>query len=65
MSRLSLPARSLRVGDYLLGSRRTVTHAPSAGVGTPSGKVELGVDGYKAVWNARTVIQVERAEVGQ
>lgn len=63
--KLKLPARSLRVGDYLIASHRTITHAPSAGVGTPSGKVELGVDGFKAAWNARTVIQVERAEVGQ
>lgn len=49
-------AQYLSVGDKI--STGVVTHAPSVGIKTPSGKVELGVNGYLKVWNKRTVITV-------
>lgn len=49
-------AQYLSVGDRI--ATGVVTHAPSVGIKTPRGKVELGVNGYLKVWNKRTVITV-------
>jgi hypothetical protein len=49
-------AQYLSVGDKL--SIGTVTHAPSVGINTPRGKVELGVNGYLKTWNKTTKITV-------
>jgi len=64
MSIEKVQAQHLKVGDRIPGRYgvRVVTHEPSNGLKTPSGKVELGLDGYKATWGARTEIAVERAE---
>lgn len=53
-------ASQLRVGDWLVGSGRLVTSAPSRGARTPSGKVDVGIDGYGRTWGANTTIRVRR-----
>lgn len=50
-------AQFLSKGDKL-ASGGVVTHSPSAGIKTPSGKVELGINGYLKVWNKKTLIAV-------
>lgn len=63
--KLTIKAQDLQIGDRVPSARngsRTVTHRPSRGVKTPSGKVDLGLDGYKVTWGARTEITVERGE---
>ncbi len=56
---------SLRVGDYLIGSKRTVASAPVKRLGISSAKRELSVtdkrgDTYGVVWSAATRMKVER-----
>lgn len=51
-------AQYLSVGDKLAFTGGVVTHRPTRGLKTPSGKVELGVNGFLKVWNARTEIAV-------
>jgi hypothetical protein len=53
----SVEAQYLSIGDKLQ-SGGVVTHAPSVGIKTPSGKVELGVNGFLKVWNKRTLITI-------
>jgi hypothetical protein len=57
MNRKIVQAQYLKKGDVLC-SGGTVTHSPSVGIKTPSGKIELGVNGYLKVWNKRTEIAV-------
>ena len=58
MTRRLVEAQDLKVGDKLC-SGGTVTSRPSRGIKTPSGKVDLGVNGYLKTWNKRTVIAIE------
>jgi hypothetical protein len=72
--KLTVQAQHLQIGDRLeseiakdgpsagLRVRGLVTHAPSCGIKTPAGKVDLGIDGYRKTWGARTEITIERAE---
>jgi hypothetical protein len=53
-------ASQLRKGDWLIGSGRLVTHNPSRGARTPSGKIDVGIDGYLRTWGASTTIRVRR-----
>jgi hypothetical protein len=57
MTRKHIEAQYLSKGDKL-ASGGTVTHSPSTGIKTPSGKVELGINGYLKVWNKKTLITV-------
>lgn len=56
-------ADQLQVGDKLIATNRTVTHAPSAGVKTPTGKVDLGLDGRPNQFWKHTMIIIIRHEV--
>jgi hypothetical protein len=67
MGRISTRIGDLRVGDKLLGSGTKVLVAPSAGVRTPSGKVDLRVEwpcGAKRwhTWGKHTKVEVERPD---
>jgi hypothetical protein len=53
----NVEAQHLSIGDKL-ASGGVVTHRPSVGIKTPSGKVELGVNGFLKVWNKRTLITI-------
>ena len=57
MNRKLVEAQNLNIGDKLC-SGGVVTHRPSSGIKTPSGKVDLGVNGYLKTWNKRTVIAI-------
>lgn len=57
MTRKRIEAQFLSKGDKL-ASGGVVTHSPSTGIKTPSGKVELGINGYLKVWNKKTLISV-------
>lgn len=57
MTRKTIEAQYLSKGDKL-ASGGTVTHNPSVGIKTPSGKIELGINGYLKVWNKKTLIAV-------
>lgn len=57
MKRIEVQAQFLSVGQKL-ATGEIVTHRPQRGLKTPSGKVELGINGYLKVWNARTSITV-------
>jgi len=57
MPRTLIEAQNLTIGDKL-ASGGVVTSSPSVGLRTPSGKVELGVNGFLKVWNKRTKITV-------
>lgn len=57
MNRKQVEAQYLSKGD-VLATGEVVTHAPSSGLKTPSGKVDLGVDGFRRTWNKRTKIAV-------
>lgn len=55
--------RYLKVGDVLSGSGSKVIQAPSSGLKTPSGKVEIGIEypnGVKKIqtWGKYTVVSV-------
>jgi len=54
-------AQFLKVGDKL-SSGGVVTSRPSAGIDTPRGKVDLGVNGYRKTWNKRTLISIENTQ---
>jgi hypothetical protein len=56
-TRIVKQAQYLSKGDQL-ASGGVVTHGPSYGIKTPSGKVELGINGYLKVWNKRTEIAI-------
>lgn len=58
MTRKLVEAQYLKIGDKLQ-SGGVVTHNPSTGIKTPSGKVDLGVNGYLKTWNKRTLIAIE------
>jgi hypothetical protein len=62
--KLTVQAQNLQVGDKVSGTRgdRIVTHRPSAGVKTPRGKVDLGLDGFRVTWGKTTEITIERGE---
>lgn len=60
MNRKQVEAQFLRKGDKLC-SGGVVTHSPSTGIKTPSGKIDLGVNGYLKTWNKRTLIAIEIA----
>lgn len=57
---LKVEARHLHIGDILVATHGTVTHAPSCGISTPRGKVDLGVNGFRKTWNKTTEILIER-----
>lgn len=57
MTRKQVEAQTLKVGDKLC-SGGTVTHAPSSGLRTPTGKIDIGVDGFRRTWNKRTMIAI-------
>lgn len=57
MSRKNTQAQYLSKGDKL-ATGEIVTHGPSIGYKTPSGKVEIGINGYLKVWNKKTLIAV-------
>lgn len=42
----------------VLRTGEVVTHAPYADSKTPSGKINLGVNGYRKTWNKKTLIAV-------
>ena len=57
----------MSVGDVLSGSRSKVISAPTAGIKTPSGKVEIGIEypnGIKKTqtWGKYTVVSVDVPE---
>jgi hypothetical protein len=56
-TRTQVEAQYLKVGD-VLQTGEVVTHRPSRGIKTPSGKVDLGVNGYLKTWNKTTKITV-------
>lgn len=58
-------AQALRVGDWLVGSGRLVTEAPSAGISTPTGKIDVGIDGYRRTWGKYTQIVVRRSSAAR
>lgn len=57
METKKIQANQLSIGDVLM-TGEVVTHAPSRGLKTPSGKVDLGINGFKKTWNSRTIIAV-------
>jgi len=57
MTRKEVQAQFLSKGQKL-ATGEIVTHAPSRGLNTPSGKVDLGINGFRKTWNARTLITV-------
>jgi len=56
-TRKQVEAQYLKKGDKL-ASGGVVTHAPTSGLNTPSGKVDIGIDGFKRTWNKKTLIAV-------
>ncbi len=63
MAHITKRIGDLQRGDFLMGSRTKVLVAPSAGVHTPSGKVDLRVEwpcGAKRwhTWGRNTKVQV-------
>lgn len=67
MSQQKKEVRYLSVGDVLTGSGAKVVSAPTAGIKTPSGKVEIVVEypnGQKSlrVWGKYTVVNVNVPE---
>jgi len=57
MTRKEVQAQFLKVGQTLATGEK-VTQSATRGYGTPRGKVELHINGYLKVWNARTLITV-------
>lgn len=57
MTRKNVEAQYLSVGDKL-ASGGVITHAPSYGIKTPSGKCELGLNGFLKTWNKKTLITI-------
>lgn len=55
--RKQVEAQYLKKGDKLC-SGGVVTHAPTVGLKTPKGNVDLGVDGFLRTWNKKTKIAV-------
>ncbi len=56
-ARKQVEAQYLKKGDKL-ASGGVVTHAPTSGLNTPSGKVDIGIDGFKRTWNKTTLIAI-------
>ncbi len=56
--RILVQAQNLKIGDVLAHGGGVVTHRPSAGIKTPSGKIDLGINGYLKTWNKRTLIAI-------
>lgn len=56
-TRKSVQAQYLKKGD-VLASGGTVTHEPTSGLNTPSGKVDIGINGFRRTWNKRTEITI-------
>jgi len=57
-TRIKKEAQYLSAGD-ILQTGEVVTHAPYRGLKTPAGKVDLGINGFKRTWNARTIIVIK------
>lgn len=67
MTRLRVPIASLQVGDTLVATSRTVVQAPTRGLRTPRGRVELVVEtkaGKRCpcCWGASTMVVIDRGE---
>lgn len=58
--KFKIPVRLLMVGDVLQPTGRVVTHAPSKGLFTPKGKVDLGLDGKAAQFGGNTLVSITR-----
>lgn len=61
MKRILVQAQHLKVGQQIAGLGnipQIVTSSPSRGIDTPTGKVDLGVNGFRKTWNARTEIAI-------
>jgi len=59
--------KDLSVGDILTPTNVKVVVAPSAGISTPSGKVDLVVESakgfrYSRTWNKRTEVSIKDKE---
>jgi hypothetical protein len=50
--------QQLKQGD-VLQSGQIVTASPVAGLNTPRGKMELGIDGFLKVWGKYTIIVIK------
>lgn len=59
---MKIQVQHLQVGDILMGFGETVTVAPSVGINTPKGKVELAVqkdNNYcRVVWGKYTMVNI-------
>jgi hypothetical protein len=53
-----LQVQQLKKGD-VLQSGEVVTSSPVAGLNTPRGKMELGINGFLKVWGKYTIISVK------
>lgn len=65
---MTVMAQDLRPDDMCRGSRQRVCGAPSKGVSTPAGKVDIKVQRPNGTvryvtWGARTKIGIERPDV--
>jgi len=58
MERKLVKAKDLEIGMKLAHVKGVVTHRPSSGLKTPSGKVDLGIDGYLKTWNKNAEIAI-------
>ncbi len=56
-ARKSVQAQYLKKGD-VLATGEVVSHSPSSGLNTPSGKIDLGINGFRRTWNKRTEITI-------
>lgn len=57
MNRQVVEAQNLKVGQKLC-SGGLVTHAPSRGIKTPTGKIDIGIDGYLKTWSKKTGVAI-------
>jgi hypothetical protein len=60
--------RHLKVGDKLAGSGVTVISPPTAGIKTPTGKMEIGIEypngkKYLKIWGKYTVVGVKTEDI--
>jgi hypothetical protein len=51
----------LLVGDIILPTMRTVTHAPYYSIDCPKKKINVDIDGYRKTWGKSTIIKIKRA----
>lgn len=71
VTQLCVQAKDLRVGDVCRGSGARIVGAPSRGISTPTGCVDLAVsypkhpdEHYRRTWRASTRIGINRPEAG-